>query len=72
MKILVVGDSFVPVPVFKRGLAGLGGGHRLEYLQLDESHEFVPVTASECSIREYLGSPAEVAARKRCLTRHPG
>ena len=65
MKILVVGDSFVPVPVFKRGLAGLGGGHRLEYLQLDESHEFVPVTASECSIREYLGSPAEVAARIR-------
>jgi D-3-phosphoglycerate dehydrogenase / 2-oxoglutarate reductase len=65
MRILVVGDSFVPVPVFKRGLAGLEGGHRLEYLQLDESQEFVPVTASECSIREYLGSPAEVAARIR-------
>jgi D-3-phosphoglycerate dehydrogenase / 2-oxoglutarate reductase len=63
MKILVVGDSFVPVPVFEIGLAELRGGHQLEYLQLDESLAFVPVTASECSIREYLGTPAQIAAR---------
>jgi D-3-phosphoglycerate dehydrogenase / 2-oxoglutarate reductase len=63
MKILIVGDSFVPVPVFKQGLAGLQGAHQLEYLQLDESREFVPATASECSIREYLGTPAELAER---------
>jgi D-3-phosphoglycerate dehydrogenase len=63
MKILVVGDSFVPVPVFERGLAGLRRDHRLEFLQLDESQELVPVSASECSIREYLGTPAQVAAR---------
>src|SRR5438477_9481009 len=63
MKILVVGDSFVPVPVFEQGLAGVSGGHRLEYLQLDESQPFTPVTASECSIREYLGNPAQIAAR---------
>src|SRR5438445_343850 len=63
MKILVVGDSFVPVPVFERGLAGLRGEHRLEYLQLDEAEELVPATASECSIREYLGTPAQLAAR---------
>ncbi|MHB8612922.1 MAG: NAD(P)-dependent oxidoreductase [Candidatus Dormibacteraceae bacterium] len=65
MKILVVGDSFVPVAVFERGLAGLHGAHELEYLQLDERQEFVPVSASECSIREYLGTPAQVAARIR-------
>jgi D-3-phosphoglycerate dehydrogenase / 2-oxoglutarate reductase len=65
MRILVVGDSFVPVPVFERGLAGLESAHRLEYLQLDESQEFAPRTASECSIREYLGTPAQVAARIR-------
>lgn len=65
MRILVVGDSFVPVQIFERGLAGLEGAHRLEYLQLDESQEFAPVTASECSIREYLGTPAQVAARIR-------
>jgi len=63
MKILVVGDSFVPVTVFQRGLAGLRGAHEIEYLQLDESHELAPVTASECSIREYLGTPSQIAAR---------
>src|ERR1700730_6528816 len=63
MKILVVGDSFVPVPVFQRGLAALQGNHDIEYLQLDESHELVPATASELSIREYLGTPAQIASR---------
>jgi D-3-phosphoglycerate dehydrogenase / 2-oxoglutarate reductase len=63
MNILVVGDSFVPVPVFKQGLADLAGEHELEYVQLDESQHFTPSTASELSIREYLGTPAQVAAR---------
>jgi D-3-phosphoglycerate dehydrogenase len=63
MKILAVGDSFVPVPVFQRGLAGLQGAHRIEYLQLDESQELLATTASELSIREYLGTPAQIAAR---------
>jgi D-3-phosphoglycerate dehydrogenase len=65
MKILVVGDSFVPVPVFERGLAVLQGAHQLEYLQLDESKELVPTSASEGSIREYLGTPAQIAGRVR-------
>ena len=65
MKILVVGDSFVPVPVFERGLAVLQGAHQLEYLQLDESREWVPTSASERSIREYLGTPAQIAGRVR-------
>jgi D-3-phosphoglycerate dehydrogenase len=63
MKILVVGDSFVPVPVFEQGLAGLRSEHRLEYLQLDESKELVPASPSEYSIREYMGTPAQLAAR---------
>ncbi|HEV2033780.1 MAG TPA: NAD(P)-dependent oxidoreductase [Candidatus Dormibacteraeota bacterium] len=63
MKILVVGDSFVPVPVFELGLADLQRKHRFDYLQLDESPEFVPTTASEYSIREYLGTPVQVAAQ---------
>src|SRR5258706_10667663 len=63
MKILVVGDSFVPVPVFERGLDGLRADHRLEFLQLDESEELVPKNASELSIREYLGTPAQISAR---------
>ena len=63
MKILVVGDSFVPVAVFERGLADLQDGHQLEYFQLDESQEFVPTTISERSIREFLGTPAQLVAR---------
>jgi D-3-phosphoglycerate dehydrogenase len=65
MKILVVGDSFVPVPVFERGLAVLQGAHQLEYVQLDESKELVPISASEGSIREYLGTPGQIAGRVR-------
>lgn len=63
MKVLVVGDSFVPVSVFERGLADLRGTHQFEYLQIDESQTFKPATRSENSIREYLGTPAEIAAR---------
>src|ERR1700704_7172561 len=65
MKILVVGDSFVPVPVFQRGLAALQGKHQIEYLQLDESQQLVPTSASESSIREYLGTPAQLVGRVR-------
>jgi D-3-phosphoglycerate dehydrogenase len=63
MKILVVGDSFVPVAVFQKGLAALEGKHRVSYLQLDESLPPRTPTESGRRIREYLGTPAEVAAR---------
>jgi D-3-phosphoglycerate dehydrogenase len=63
MKILVVGDSFVPVEVFRRGFESLERSHHIEYVQLDESVALKPVTKSERSIREYLGTPAQVADR---------
>lgn len=63
MNILVVGDSFVPVEVFKRGFAELEGPHRVEYVQLDESIPAGPPTASGRSIREYLGTPDQIAER---------
>ena len=63
MKILVVGDSFVPVEVFQTGLAGIGRAHEVEYLQLDESRMHEAATESERSIREYLGTPEQIAAR---------
>jgi D-3-phosphoglycerate dehydrogenase len=53
----------VPVDVFKRGFADLERVHDIEYVQLDESRSFSPATPSERAIREYLGTPAEVAAR---------
>ncbi|HZQ49912.1 MAG TPA: NAD(P)-dependent oxidoreductase [Candidatus Dormibacteraeota bacterium] len=63
MKILVVGDSFVPVEVFKKGFAGIERAHEVEYLQLDESHLLEPRSESERSIREYLGTPGQIAQR---------
>src|SRR5712692_841478 len=62
MKILVVGDSFVPVSVFKRGFEQLEADHSVSYLQLDESLPPRPPTESGRRIREYLGTPEEVAA----------
>jgi D-3-phosphoglycerate dehydrogenase len=62
MKILVVGDSFVPVTVFKQGFAPLEKEHSVSYLQLDESRPARTPTESGLRIREYLGSPDEVAA----------
>jgi len=63
MNILAVGDSFVPVEVFRKGFAELESAHHIEYMQLDESQPLVPATESERTIREYLGTPAEIAAR---------
>ena len=63
MKILVVGDSFVPVEVFKKGLAGVERGHDVEYMQLDESSLLQPTSDSDRAIREYLGTPGQVAKR---------
>jgi len=63
VKILVVGDSFVPVPVFKRGFEELDGKYNIEYLQLDESRAPKPVTDSLRSLREFLGTPEQIADR---------
>lgn len=63
MKILVVGDSFVPIPVFKRGFGPLERDHHVQYYQLDETRGQDRRTASMRSIREYLGSPDQLAER---------
>ena len=62
MRILVVGDSYVPVEVFAEGLARLASSHELTYLPIDQSRPFDPATASEQRIREFAGDPEEVAA----------
>lgn len=65
MKILVVGDPFVPTFVFARALAPLAAEHEISFLQMDGRHTFVPETLSQRAIREYAGTPAEVAGRLR-------
>jgi len=63
MKIVAVGDSFVPVEVFRQGFADLEHAHEVQYMQLDESKAFRPTTDSERSIREFLGTPSQLADR---------
>ena len=60
MRILVVGDSYMPTEVFRRGLAEIEARHDVRYLQVDESVALQPRTASESTIREFAGSPREL------------
>ncbi len=61
MKILVVGDSFVPVAVFKRGFERLETEHEVTYVRRAEWQPGRAATESGRRIREYLGTPEEVA-----------
>jgi D-3-phosphoglycerate dehydrogenase / 2-oxoglutarate reductase len=58
MRVLVVGDSFMPVEVFERGLGPLAHAHEIGYLQLDEAN-----TPQGLDLREYAGDPAEISER---------
>jgi D-3-phosphoglycerate dehydrogenase len=65
MKILVVGDPYMPVSVFEQALAPLAAAHEFSFLQIEGGNEAVAQAAPECAISEYAGMPAEVAARLR-------
>jgi D-3-phosphoglycerate dehydrogenase / 2-oxoglutarate reductase len=60
MKILAVGDSFVPTHLFEIGLADLVPAHRVRFVQLDMFAPFVPATPSERAILEYAGNPRQL------------
>jgi D-3-phosphoglycerate dehydrogenase / 2-oxoglutarate reductase len=62
VRILAVGDQFIPVDAFAAGFERLAPAHELRFLQLDESLPHEPATDSERAIREYAGSPDELAA----------
>jgi D-3-phosphoglycerate dehydrogenase / 2-oxoglutarate reductase len=61
MRILAVGDSYMPVEYFQEAFAALAPTHGVEFLQVDPEVTFEPRTPSERKLREYQGSPAEVA-----------
>jgi D-3-phosphoglycerate dehydrogenase len=61
MNILVVGDTFMPTRYFAERFGSLEVEHAVSYLQIDPDRSFDPVTPSELRLREYQGSPAEIA-----------
>jgi D-3-phosphoglycerate dehydrogenase / 2-oxoglutarate reductase len=61
LRVLVVGDPYMPVSAYADALAGLDGRVDLSTMQIDEVTCAPPVTESERGLREYVGDPAEVA-----------
>ena len=60
MRILAVGDSFVPTRLFEIGLKGIVSEHSVHFIQLDMNAPFVPTTPSERAIKEYAGNPRQL------------
>lgn len=63
LKILVVGDSYMPPRYFAEAFAPLEATNAIEYFQVDAAWPFEPTTSSERRLREYQGSPEELAGR---------
>lgn len=62
VRVLVVGDGYMPASVFSAALAGLGGTVSVTELQIGATHAAPPRTDSERALREYVGDPAELVA----------
>ena len=61
MHILAIGDSYMPPDCFQQSFVGLEAAHEIEYFQVDAERRFRATTVSERRLREYQGSPSEVA-----------
>ncbi len=59
MRILAVGDSYMPPRYFQQAFAALEVDHKVEYFQVEDI-TFSPATPSELRIKEYQGTPSEV------------
>jgi D-3-phosphoglycerate dehydrogenase len=60
LRLLVVGDPYMPVSAYADALAGLSGVE-LSTLQIDDVWFAPAKTESERRLREYVGDPAEIA-----------
>ena len=60
LRVLVVGDPYMPVSAYAGALAGLDQAE-VTTMQIDEVTCAPPATESERGLREYVGDPAEVA-----------
>jgi D-3-phosphoglycerate dehydrogenase len=61
VKILVVYDTYIPEDYFRRAFASIARQHQVRFARLDELRRDPPETDSEKSIKEYSGSPKELA-----------
>jgi D-3-phosphoglycerate dehydrogenase len=61
VRVLAIGDPFMPVSRFAEALASLGEAVTVTRMQIDRTDAEPPRTDSEKRLREYAGDPAEVA-----------
>ena len=66
-RILVVGDRFCPSSILRDPFAALEATQHVMFADVVDEPAWLPVTASELHIREYMGSPDQVI---RLLDRH--
>jgi D-3-phosphoglycerate dehydrogenase len=62
VRVLAVGDAYMPAGIFTRALASLGDIVAVTELQIDRGDPAAPRTDSQQGLREYTGDPADVAA----------
>jgi len=60
MRILVAGDSYCPSGALAPAFRPLLDRHDVTFIDITDTPQRAPATASERSIREYLGTPAQV------------
>jgi D-3-phosphoglycerate dehydrogenase len=61
LRVLVVGDPYMPASIFASAFAGLGEAVTVTELQIDGNAAAPPRTESHRVLREYAGDPADVA-----------
>ena len=60
VKILAIGDSYMPPRYFQEAFAGLEVEHETEYFQVDAERSFTPTSPSELKLKEFQGAPSEL------------
>ncbi len=62
MRILAVGDSYMPSSYFAEAFGGVLDDHDIRFADITPDPAFSPSTKSETRLREYQGAPAELAS----------
>ncbi len=65
VRVLAIGDPYMPVGSFAEALASLGEAVAVTQMQISRTDAESPRTASERLLREYAGDPADVARAAR-------
>lgn len=60
MRVLVVGDPYMPAEVFRAPLEAIAPPVTISYSQIEQTRPAIPRTESEARVREYAGSPDQI------------